>query len=302
MFSPKVQLCRNRRTATSTWASTRDTVGVRGSLLACGVLALASFVAATSAASAASPAPSAPVRPAIEGTWAIERFAGAGGTLRAPLTSSERAPEITFNPDGTFWGHTGCNSFSGEHAGQGSTISMTEIDWTIMSCGEGGLAAQEAAILGVLQMVTGWAGDGRSVALVGGAGETLLVGRAVEAPITGEWQVWHGAWPDVDLGPGAPSPIPGVGRVAWELSLGADHVVWARAGCDPIIGRYMVRGAELSFEMSWGGTSSCGEAFAAQEQAFLAILAATTSHAVNRYRLTLMGATGRILESFHRPD
>ena len=87
--------------------------------------------------------------------------------------------------------------------------------------------------------------------------------------------------------------------VAGEIDIGSlngsSAIAAALSGAD-------LENHEGGFEMSWGGTSSCGEAFAAQEQAFLGLLAATTSHAVNRYRLTLMGPAGGFLESFHRPD
>ena len=69
---------------------------------------------------------------------------------------------LTFDPAGSVSGSTGCNSFSGSYALDGSALTFGPLATTRMACEEN-LMVQEAAVLEALAGVSGWEidADGR---------------------------------------------------------------------------------------------------------------------------------------------
>jgi heat shock protein HslJ len=65
---------------------------------------------------------------------------------------------LTFDPAGTVSGSTGCNSFSGTYAIDGTALTLGPLATTRMACEEP-LMAQEAAVLEALTAVSGWEVD-----------------------------------------------------------------------------------------------------------------------------------------------
>ena len=71
----------------------------------------------------------------------------------------ETPPSVTFNDDGSVTGSTGCNTFSGEVAIEGSELSFGPLATTRMACADDGASAQEAAFVAAMESVTGYTID-----------------------------------------------------------------------------------------------------------------------------------------------
>jgi heat shock protein HslJ len=93
----------------------------------------------------------------------------------------ETRPHLTFDAEGGVSGSTGCNTFSGEVAIAGPSLTIGSLATTDMACLDPEVAAQEVAFLAALEAVTGYTIDdeGRLV-LQGAAPLTFEVGAEAE--------------------------------------------------------------------------------------------------------------------------
>ena len=93
----------------------------------------------------------------------------------------ETRPHLTFDAEGGVSGSTGCNTFSGEVAIDGPSLTIGSLATTDMACLDPEVAAQEVAFLAALEAVTGYTIDdqGRLV-LQGAAPLTFEVGGEAE--------------------------------------------------------------------------------------------------------------------------
>lgn len=82
----------------------------------------------------------------LVGAWKLTSF-GSGGTVSSAMT--EGNPGLTFNPDGTVTGTSGCNEFGGSYTVEADQITFHEIVSTLMLCDEL-LMQQEEAMQQVL--------------------------------------------------------------------------------------------------------------------------------------------------------
>lgn len=118
-------------------------------------LAFALFVAACDAAEPSSNETPEPTTTAdLAGTnWVLRSIGGV-----EPIGE----PTIGFGPDGTS-GSTGCNTFRGQYAIDGSSLVLSPLATTKRACLEQALTDQETALLEAFTGVTSWevGGDGR---------------------------------------------------------------------------------------------------------------------------------------------
>ena len=81
---------------------------------------------------------------------------------------------LTFDPSGNVSGSTGCNSFSGSYALDGSALTFGPLATTRMACEEASMA-QEASVLEALAGVSGWGVDAYEMLHLTGDTELVFV-------------------------------------------------------------------------------------------------------------------------------
>ena len=81
-------------------------------------------------------------------SWTLVSIGG------APVVEGS-GPHLTFDTGGKASGSTGCNSFSGTYAVDGTALTIGGLATTRMACEEN-LMVQEAAVLEALAGVSGW--------------------------------------------------------------------------------------------------------------------------------------------------
>jgi len=86
--------------------------------------------------------------PNLAGTqWKLATLNG-----QAPITSS-RIIILNFDPNNQISGNSGCNSYGGNFATSGSTLSFSKVFMTLMACPEPGIDEQESAFQQALSKV-----------------------------------------------------------------------------------------------------------------------------------------------------
>jgi heat shock protein HslJ len=115
-----------------------------------------------------------PVVVELEGTrWALDTLNG-----EPPLPGTE--PTLQFE-DGTTGGSAGCNSYGGSYTATDGSLTITEINQTLMLCTEPeGVMEQEAAYVSALQSAATYRMVGDRLQIENAAGEPVLVFRMAE--------------------------------------------------------------------------------------------------------------------------
>jgi heat shock protein HslJ len=97
---------------------------------------------------------------------------------------------LAFAPAGQLSGTTGCNSFTGSYAAQGSTLKMTLGAMTTKACTDPAVVAQETALTSLLPTVRAYSLAVTELRLTGGDGATVLVYTAGAAGLEGSsWRI-----------------------------------------------------------------------------------------------------------------
>ena len=91
------------------------------------------------------------------------------------------APTLTFGDGGGVSGTTGCNTFNGEVAIDGSELTFGPLATTRMACVDEALSAQEQAYLVGLEAVSGYTIDDEGRLVLEGGGTTLTFEVAAQA-------------------------------------------------------------------------------------------------------------------------
>ncbi|HET9346290.1 MAG TPA: META domain-containing protein [Candidatus Limnocylindrales bacterium] len=129
-------------------------------------LAVMALLPALAACSAAGGAPSAPGAEDLSGTsWTLVDL---GGTAPAEGTSAT----LAFDAADAVSGKTGCNSFNGQAAIDGSAIDFGPLATTRMACPEPQMSL-ETAYLGALDAATSWKIEDGKLILEGGTTATF---------------------------------------------------------------------------------------------------------------------------------
>jgi heat shock protein HslJ len=99
----------------------------------------------------------------VEGPWIVTGFNNGQEAVVSPATE-ETTPSISFQPDGTVEGFSGCNTFGGGYSVDDTAIAIGPLFSTMMSCGEETDTAA-AQFLTALEAATTWAVSGSTLEL-----------------------------------------------------------------------------------------------------------------------------------------
>lgn len=105
----------------------------------------------------------------LVGAWKLTAY----GPQNSPTPAvTDSGAMLTFGNDGTVFGNSGCNGFSGEYTVDGNEISFSEIISTLMACDDP-VMAQETAIQKVLAGSATYKIEGNTLTLA--SGDNILV-------------------------------------------------------------------------------------------------------------------------------
>ena len=111
----------------------------------------------------------------LHGRWRVVEVSGT-----APVARTE--PGIDLAPDGRISGSSGCNYFAGQYSIEGDRFNVTDLEMTLVACGEGEranlIAQQEQAVLAALGSGGTLVTDGPLLMLRGDDGGELRFERA----------------------------------------------------------------------------------------------------------------------------
>ncbi len=97
-----------------------------------------------------------PIPPAIEGSWAIDKYLDANGNLVDVSPNATNPVAVAFLPNGELQVSPGCNTFGGTYTVNNNQITIQVGSGTQISCGDE-IDQQEAAIIAALNSSTQWA-------------------------------------------------------------------------------------------------------------------------------------------------
>jgi putative lipoprotein len=103
------------------------------------------------------------------GDWTVTGINNGREAVVSPILGTELT--ATFSAEGVVSGSSGCNSYSGPYAVDGTAMSIGPLASTLMACASDELNAQEQEYLAALQRVATWEAEGSSLVLrdAGGA-------------------------------------------------------------------------------------------------------------------------------------
>lgn len=219
-------------------------------------------------------------------SWTVHSISG------APTVGAAR-PTMTFAPDGTLSGSTGCNQYSARFRTDGSAITIVQASSTAAGC-PGDRGPQEVAFVNALQGATTWRQNEDGSLVLGGVAEMLAKPGVAEGP-PGDAPVANiagTAWTLADLGGTAD-----FARLVPTLVFGADRTVSGFAGCNQFNGSYTVTGAALSVGPLATTKMGCEPPASTVEAEYLAALAGVTEWFLGTDgQLTLIGSVPMTFE------
>ena len=118
----------------------------------------------------------------LAGSWRAERYARANGEPTEPL--ADRPIELTFAPDGTLQGSSGCRLLEGQYTGDRDQVVMALVETVGLPC-EGDAQRQERRLLRILDQVVFWQREHDRLVLADGSSAPLLELRAADTAAGG---------------------------------------------------------------------------------------------------------------------
>lgn len=226
----------------------------------------------------AAPAPSDPL---AGSRWALQSYGPAG----QPKPAAGQ-PTAEFAA-GKISGNAGCNSFSGSYAVSGADLKVGELMQTAMACADPALMQQESDYVNALLVARSFALAGDTLTIGYDGGELRFVRQApvVNRPLEGRWQLSTLATGEV-----ASSLLAGTSITA-ALAGGQ---ISGQAGCNSYFGSYAASGVTITISGLGATKMACSAEIMAQEQSFLAALAAATSYSIAGDQLTLTHPGGQL--------
>ena len=199
---------------------------------------------------------------------------------------------IEFNEQGGVSGEAGCNGFGGNYALDGDALHFDGIMHTMMACVDQSIMDQETLYLEMLQNVSSWQIDGNELRLNAESG--ALVYRPAETAEAPAAELSGSLWQleSIIQGEAVQSVLAGT-RVTLEF--GADGNATGNTGCNFYGGSYQVDGDTLILGDSMQTLIGCREDIMAQENAYLAALAATETFELTGETLTLNNPEGALV-------
>lgn len=90
------------------------------------------------------------------------------------VDAAPRAAQMTFTPDGTVTGNTGCNDFGGRWSTSGTTLKFSSVGMTAKAC-DAATDAQETALGVAFSKPQTYAIDGDTMTIGAADGATSLI-------------------------------------------------------------------------------------------------------------------------------
>jgi heat shock protein HslJ len=210
--------------------------------------------------------------------WTVISIGGAA-------TIDGAQPTMTFVPDGTVSGTTGCNQYSGSFRTDGDRITVVQMSSTAMMC-EGDTGAQERGFTSGLSGATTWRlAENGNLEL---SGVTQIVAEPIgpdgppeTLPLT---ELPGTSWVLTEMGGTAD-----FADIVPTLEFGGDGTVSGFAGCNTFNGTYTVDGAGLTFGPLGSTKIGCERPASAVETGYLGALAGVKGWTLADGRLVLDG-------------
>ena len=218
-----------------------------------------------------------PVGTDVAGTWVLASGTGPDGAVEVP---PDARVDLRFD-DGQVGGVAACNSYGGEVAIDGDTITVGALSQTEMACDEPRMAA-ESAYLAALGRVATVARDGDTLTLTGPDVELVFELEPPEPDAALDGTTWT---LDTVLDGDTASTV--LGEPA-TLVLDQDGTFLAGTGCRAATGQWSRDGETLATADVGVDDVECDPDVTAQDDHVLAVLEASPSIAIDGARLTLM--------------
>jgi len=233
-----------------------------------------------------------PTTSLTQGAWLWQRTAYADGTT--VVCANPATYTLTFSDSGTYSLQADCNQGSGTYTVAGSQLTLQPGPMTRAACPPG---SQDTVFLRDLGQAVTYVFEGEHLVL----SLRLDSGNMVFSPqptvsLTGPaWQVLS-----VNNGRGAVTSV--LPETQLDATFDERGIVTGKTGCNTYRGLYTVSGATIAFDSLISTRQAClPEAAAAQEQAFLTALGASTRYDLRGDRLTLRDDAGAAQVDLIRP-
>jgi heat shock protein HslJ len=233
-----------------------------------------------------------PASTLAQGAWLWQRTAYADGTT--VVCSNPGRYTLTFLDNGMYALQADCNQGSGTYTVAGSQLTLQPGPMTRAACPPG---SQDTVFLRDLGQVVTYLMDGENLVL----SLRLDSGNMVFSPqppvsLTGP------AWQVLGVNNGRGAVVSVVPETQLDATFDENGIVSGTTGCNTYRGLHTVTGATIAFGSLISTRRACpSDAAAAQEQAFLAALSASTRYEQRGDRLTLRDDAGAAQVDLVRP-
>jgi heat shock protein HslJ len=216
----------------------------------------------------------------VIGQWDVVGIADSSGTLAPPVDGTSPTANIT---DTEINGSSGCNTYMGAAAIDGSSVSFGPLAGTLMACADAAME-QESAFVTLLQTVDSWEATAEGVDLTID-GDTALQLVAADTSLAGS------SWDIVAVNNqngGVQSVVVDSGPT---LIFDEDLGVSGSTGCNNFFATYETDGDTIAFS-GIGATEAFCEDTADQEAWMLAALTDAATYTIDSQTLELFDESG----------
>lgn len=227
-------------------------------------------------------------QPTLAGSSWILTEVAIEGTMTAAVDSSG---SLNFDADGSMYGSTGCNRFSGTWTAEGNDLTLQTGPMTLMGCPPE-LQSQELAVLAALTTTQGYT-IADDVLTLTGADDLVLA--SYKAAVT---DVADTSWTATGVNNGAGGVVTTANTSALTLTFTGDGAVSGFGGCTDFTGSYTVDGAAITITGLQPKQPCTDSALAPQQDEYLAALAAATNFSIDGTRLDLRDESGALQAGF----
>ena len=264
------------------------TVLLRAGVLLAGALAMSACGSSTGSTDV--PGDESPSAITLGGTsWVLESYAGPNGAVPAEATGD--VATLSFAPDGSFSGSTGCNRILGSYSQEGSSLTFAAGPMTLRACPEP-VAAQESAIVEALPLVASFTGDG-TLALLDADGTTLLTYAPGLSSLAGT------SWQATGINNGKEAVVSQAGTEKVTATFGEDGTVSGSGGCNTYSGTYTTTDPDgITIGPVAATEMACPAPAMEIEGMYFAALGSVTTYQIEGNTLTLRDASGATQVAF----
>ena len=214
-------------------------------------------------------------------SWILRQY-DAGGAL---VEAADRSGSLTFDPDGSLPGSTGCNRFIGTWEAEGNNLTLAIGPTTLMACPEP-LMAQESAVLAALPRTATYSLTDGMLTLTASSGEPVAVYEQAADDLAGT------AWQATGVNDGKGAVVSTQATGSQNLLFDGAGGVSGYGGCTSFSGSYTTDGDAIRFT-DLAQDEPCEPGDEADRQAeFLAALNRSTSFRIDGTRLDLRDENG----------